>query len=149
MLVMAQERRSTLVDALESCGIEVLPVRDCNEARRMLEAYPLVQVVVTDTTLPDGDWQRVLEIVEQGRRAQLPELPRRDDISRQAVHLGRKLIFSGERALRDFVFHIEPHALRGGLFTSGELGPDANAHHSLVYASRRSMGRATGKIAER
>ena len=68
MLVMAQERRSTLVDALESCGIEVLPVRDCNEARRMLEAYPLVQAVVTDTTLPDGDWQRVLEIVEQGRR---------------------------------------------------------------------------------
>jgi DNA-binding NtrC family response regulator len=68
MLVMAQERRSTLVDALESCGIEVLPVRDCNEARRMLEAYPLVQAVVTDTTLPDGDWQRVLEIVGQGRR---------------------------------------------------------------------------------
>ena len=33
----------------------------------MLAAHP-VQVVVTDTTLPDGDWRRVLEIVEQGRR---------------------------------------------------------------------------------
>jgi CheY-like chemotaxis protein len=68
LVVMAQERRLPLLDALESCGIEVLPVCDCNEARRMLEAQPAVQVVVTDTTLPDGDWRRVLEIVEQGRR---------------------------------------------------------------------------------
>src|SRR5882672_6205010 len=68
MLVMDQERHSTLVDALESCGIEVLAVCDCNEARRMLETQPAVQVVVTDTTLPDGDWRRVLEIVEQGHR---------------------------------------------------------------------------------
>ena len=64
MLVMARERRLPLLDALESCGIEVLPVCDCNEARRMLETQPLVQVVVTDTALPDGDWRRVLEIVE-------------------------------------------------------------------------------------
>jgi len=34
----------------------------------MLETPPLVQVVVTDAVLPDGDWRRVLEIVEQGRR---------------------------------------------------------------------------------
>src|SRR5437899_11870433 len=68
MLVMAPERRQPLLDALESCGIEVLPVCDCNEAHRMLETHPLVQVVVTDATLPDGDWRRVLEIVEQGRR---------------------------------------------------------------------------------
>jgi len=68
MVVMAQERRTNLVNALERCGIEVLSVCDCNEARRMLETQPAVQVVVTDTTLPDGDWRRVLEIVEQGRR---------------------------------------------------------------------------------
>ena len=67
MLVMAQERRLPLLDALESCGIEVLPVCNCNEARRMLEAQP-VQAVVTDAVLHDGDWRRVLEIVEQGRR---------------------------------------------------------------------------------
>ena len=66
MLVMARELRLPLLDVLESCGIEVLPVCDCNEARRMLEAQPPVQVVVTDTALPDGDW-RVLEIVVQGR----------------------------------------------------------------------------------
>ena len=68
LVVMAPERRPRLLDALESCGIEVLPVCDCNEAHRVLETHPLVQVVVTDTTLPDGDWRRVLEIVEQGRR---------------------------------------------------------------------------------
>jgi DNA-binding NtrC family response regulator len=68
MLVMAQERRSTLVNALESCGFDVLPVCDCNEARRMLEAQPAVQVVVTDARLHDGDWRRVLEIVARGRR---------------------------------------------------------------------------------
>ncbi len=67
MLVMAQERRLLLLNALESCGIEVLPVCNCNEARRMLETQP-VQAVVTDAVLPDGDWRRVLEIVEQGRR---------------------------------------------------------------------------------
>jgi len=67
MLVMAQERRLPLLNALESCGIEVLPVCNCNEARRMLETQP-VQAVVTDTVLPDGDWRRVLEIVEQVRR---------------------------------------------------------------------------------
>ena len=68
MLVMAQERRLLLLNALESCGIEVLPVCNCNEARRMLETHPRVQVVVTDATLSDGDWRRVLELVEQGRR---------------------------------------------------------------------------------
>jgi DNA-binding NtrC family response regulator len=66
MLVMARERHLPLLDALESCGIVVLPVCDCNEARRMLESQPAVQVVVTDTALPDGDWRRVLEIVVQG-----------------------------------------------------------------------------------
>jgi DNA-binding NtrC family response regulator len=67
-LVVAQERRSTLVEALESCGFDVLPVCDCHEARRMLEAQPAVQVVVTDARFHDGDWRRVLEIVERGRR---------------------------------------------------------------------------------
>jgi DNA-binding NtrC family response regulator len=68
MLVMAQERRSTLVNTLETCGFDVLPACDCNEARRMLETQPLVQVVVTDARLHDGDWRRVFEIVERGRR---------------------------------------------------------------------------------
>ena len=68
MLVMDRERRMPLVEALECCGIEVLAADDCHEARRMLGTHPAVQVVVTDARLHDGDWQRVLEIVDQGRR---------------------------------------------------------------------------------
>jgi DNA-binding NtrC family response regulator len=63
MLVMAPERSLPLLEALESCGIDVLAVCDCSEARRILETPQQVQVVLTDTALPDGDWRRVLEIV--------------------------------------------------------------------------------------
>jgi DNA-binding NtrC family response regulator len=63
MLIMARERRLPLLEALESCGIDVLPVCDCSEARRMLEIQPEVQVVLTDVALPDGDWREVLQIV--------------------------------------------------------------------------------------
>ena len=68
MLVVDQERRLPLLDVLQSCDIEVLPVCNCDEARRMLEIEPLVQVVVTDARFRDGDWRRVFEIVERGRR---------------------------------------------------------------------------------
>ena len=37
---------------LNPAVFDVLPVCDCNEARRMLETQPLVQVVVTDARLP-------------------------------------------------------------------------------------------------
>lgn len=63
ILIMVRERRPSLLEALEACGFDVLPVCDCSEARRILETEPKVQVVVTDTVLPDGDWRRVLEIV--------------------------------------------------------------------------------------
>ena len=65
MLIMARERRLPLLEALESCGIDVLPVCNCNEGRRMLEIQPQVQVVLTDAALPDGDWRGVLQIVAQ------------------------------------------------------------------------------------
>ena len=65
MLIMAQERRLPLLAALESCGIDVLLVCNCNEGRRMLEIRPQVQVVLTDAALPDGDWQGVLQIVAE------------------------------------------------------------------------------------
>ena len=65
MLIMARERRLPLLEALESCGIDVLPVCNCNEGRRMLEIEPQVQVVLTDAALPDGDWRGVLQIVAQ------------------------------------------------------------------------------------
>jgi DNA-binding NtrC family response regulator len=65
MLIMARERRLPLLEALESCDIDVLPMCDCSEGRRMLEIQPQVQVVLTDAALPDGDWRGVLRIVAQ------------------------------------------------------------------------------------
>ena len=65
VLIMAQERRLPLLEALESCGIDVLLVCNCNEGRWMLEIQPQVQVVLTDAALPDGDWREVLQIVTQ------------------------------------------------------------------------------------
>jgi len=65
MLIMAWERRPPLLEALESCGIDVLLVCNCNEGRRMLEIQPQVQVVLTDAALPDGAWREVLQIVAQ------------------------------------------------------------------------------------
>jgi len=67
LLVMARERRQPLLDALQSCGVEVLAVCDCNGAGRMLQTHPQVQVVLTDTKLPDGDWRVVLDSVDAER----------------------------------------------------------------------------------
>ena len=54
MLIMARVRRLPLLVALESYGIDVLPVCGCTEGRRMLEIQPQVQVVLTDAILPMG-----------------------------------------------------------------------------------------------
>ena len=67
MLIMARERRLPLLEALESCGIDVLPVCNCNAARCVLETQLQMQVVLTDTALPDGDWRDALDIVGQAR----------------------------------------------------------------------------------
>jgi hypothetical protein len=52
MVIMAQERRLPLLEALESCGIDLLLVCNCNEGRRMLEIQPQVQVVLADEPCP-------------------------------------------------------------------------------------------------
>ncbi len=67
LLVMASERCRSLLGLLEVCGIAALVARDCEEARRILGAGPLVQAVLTETTLPDGDWCSVLQEVVRSR----------------------------------------------------------------------------------
>jgi DNA-binding NtrC family response regulator len=67
LLIMARGRRIPLVEVLEACGIDVLPVSSCKEARRVLETRLEMQVVLADTELPDGDWRKVLDIVDQTR----------------------------------------------------------------------------------
>jgi len=65
LLVMARESRLPLFEQLEGCGIEVLPVSTCQEARRALVLSLAVQVVIVDVALPDGSWCQVLEDVAQ------------------------------------------------------------------------------------
>ena len=67
LLVMPRVRRLTLLAHLENCSREVLVVSNCKEARGILETRPPVQVVLTDVTLPDGNWASVLEDVVQSR----------------------------------------------------------------------------------
>ena len=67
MLIMARERRLSLLETLEVSGIDVLPVCDCREARRMLGTQLQVQVVLTDRALPDGDWREAIQVVAEGR----------------------------------------------------------------------------------
>ena len=67
LLVMPRVRRLTLLAHLENCTRGVLAVSSCKEARGILETRPPMQVVLTDVTLPDGNWTSVLEDVVQRR----------------------------------------------------------------------------------
>ncbi len=63
LLVMTPERRSPLLERLQACGVEVLPVAGCGEARQILRQRPSLHVVLTDEALPDGNWSSVLQEV--------------------------------------------------------------------------------------
>ena len=65
LLIMGRERRSCLFGELETCGVEILTACDCAEGGRILDAHTSVQVVFTDTLLPDGDWRTTLETAAQ------------------------------------------------------------------------------------
>ncbi len=68
LLVMEYKRRERLMEQLESCGMDVLAVADCDGARRILRQQPLVHVVLTDERLRDGNW---LSVLDEIRRNQL------------------------------------------------------------------------------
>ena len=56
LLVMSPERRRSLLSELELLHIEVLAVTCCQEARRVLETHPPIEIVITDLSLADGNW---------------------------------------------------------------------------------------------
>jgi len=57
---MAEDRRKTILKHLEGCGMEILAADRCRDALRILEANPDAGVVLTDCSLPDGDWATLL-----------------------------------------------------------------------------------------
>lgn len=71
LLVMPySERRSMLLSKLESVNFEFLAAENCQDARAVLGDHGNVSVVVTDTTLADGNWCDILNLVSRlGSRA--------------------------------------------------------------------------------
>ena len=70
LVVMPKERRRPLLQSLESLNFETLLVGNCTEARRLLQTAPPVQVVITQVSLPDGNWCDVLRfLVDSGMEA--------------------------------------------------------------------------------
>jgi DNA-binding NtrC family response regulator len=65
LLIMAAEHNRPLLEVLTSCGIDVLLAEDCNEARKILEVEPPVQVLLTDRTLRDRDWVGLFGVMAQ------------------------------------------------------------------------------------
>lgn len=92
LLIMTRQRRGGLLGALEACSIDVLTAGDCNEANQILQGRNLVQVVLTDARLADGDWRNVLANVEQCRpNAEVIVCARRQEVKR----LGTEVFESG------------------------------------------------------
>ena len=66
LVVMARDYREPLLASLESLGISVLAVRNCRETRQLLQGDPGIELVITATTLSDGNWTDVLKCLEDG-----------------------------------------------------------------------------------
>ena len=72
LLVMSHERRSPLLKSLKLLDIEVLAVETCQQARALLQTHPPVDVVITQVTLPDGNWCDVFKyLVDNAVQASL------------------------------------------------------------------------------
>jgi DNA-binding NtrC family response regulator len=53
---MPRERWSGILRELDALDIESWPAETCQEARRILEKKRRVDVVISDLSLPDGNW---------------------------------------------------------------------------------------------
>jgi DNA-binding NtrC family response regulator len=71
LLVMpSSERRSMLLSKLKSLNAKFLAAENCRDARTVLRDQGDVNVILTDTTLTDGNWCDVLNhLSHRGSRA--------------------------------------------------------------------------------
>jgi len=67
LLVMEKERRTILLDHLNSIDADIVTASSCAEAADRLRADPGVRLVLTDLTLPDGSWFDVLSRVDDAK----------------------------------------------------------------------------------
>ncbi len=59
VLIMRGERRGIVLEQIEGCGVHVQVASGLEEARGILSTRP-VELIFTDTVLPDGDWRDVI-----------------------------------------------------------------------------------------
>ncbi|MEX2300654.1 MAG: hypothetical protein WD733_06940 [Bryobacterales bacterium] len=65
LVVGPSSRRQALTSSLERLEMEILVAKDWRRAHQLLQACPDVDVVVTDATLPDGNWCDVVQYAAQ------------------------------------------------------------------------------------
>ena len=92
---MPPEHWSSLGPALSASGIEALAVSNCREARQVLESHPPLKAVVTDVTLPDGNWCCLLsDVVRSGVDAEVfvcaPDCP--NHLSQEVTQRGGRCV---------------------------------------------------------
>lgn len=63
LVLSCPERQARLGAILHALGVDLLWVRQCWEARALLQTRPPLLSVVTDATLADGNWRDVLRTV--------------------------------------------------------------------------------------
>jgi DNA-binding NtrC family response regulator len=63
LVVSSGERQSFLSAVLRKLGVDSISVRRCRQAREFLRTRPLLDAVLTDTTLEDANWCDVLRAV--------------------------------------------------------------------------------------
>lgn len=72
LLVMASRHTARVWAALESHGFEIDHALNCREARELLQPGVEFDLVVSDLSLPDGNWWTVFrELSQTGHRAKL------------------------------------------------------------------------------
>jgi DNA-binding NarL/FixJ family response regulator len=59
LIVMPGDRRAAVLEHVEGCGVHVLVACGLDEARGILGTRP-VDLILTDASLPDGDWRDVI-----------------------------------------------------------------------------------------
>lgn len=82
LLVMPKERRRPLLRSLHSLNIDVVEAEDCKDVRKLLKEQMPVDVVITQVSLPDGNWCDVFKcLVDHGVGASVVvSSPRADEI---------------------------------------------------------------------
>jgi DNA-binding NtrC family response regulator len=67
LVVVPQERRWPFLTDLRGLDVEVVSVGTCREARNVLSTVAGISLVITDVSLPDGNWCDIFKcLIDRG-----------------------------------------------------------------------------------